>query len=158
MRFLQAAKQGKSTLDANWHSTRAFAGFICSISQTCFRCCRCSAAASAGVSDVDAARGEAAADAQPASGAQGQPRLQLYNSMSRSKEPFTARPDQGNSVSMYVCGVTVYSMSHVGASSLIASSVVFVSMDGALGAGALTDTLPPCCHPPRSRPALYDAS
>ena len=27
---------------------------------------------------------------------------------------FRPRPDQGNAVSMYVCGVTVYSMSHIG--------------------------------------------
>lgn len=34
--------------------------------------------------------------------------------MSRSKEPFAPRPDQADAVSMYVCGVTVYSMSHIG--------------------------------------------
>ena len=42
------------------------------------------------------------------------PELMLYNSMSRSKEVFRAREGQGNAVSMYVCGVTVYSMSHIG--------------------------------------------
>lgn len=47
----------------------------------------------------------------------GQPLLKLYNSMSRSKEVFTPREGQGNAVSMYVCGVTVYSVSHIGATS-----------------------------------------
>lgn len=42
------------------------------------------------------------------------PELQLYNSMSRTKEVFTAREGMGNAVSMYICGVTVYSMSHIG--------------------------------------------
>ena len=49
----------------------------------------------------------------------GQPLLQLYNSMSRSKEAFTPRADQGDKVSMYVCGVTVYSHSHIGALALL---------------------------------------
>ena len=43
------------------------------------------------------------------------PKLQLYNSMSGTKEVFTAREGQGSAVSMYICGVTVYSMSHIGA-------------------------------------------
>jgi len=34
--------------------------------------------------------------------------------MKRTKETFTPRPDQGNNVSMYVCGVTVYDYSHIG--------------------------------------------
>lgn len=42
------------------------------------------------------------------------PPLQLYNTLSRQKEVFSARPDQGNRVSMYVCGVTVYDYSHIG--------------------------------------------
>jgi len=41
--------------------------------------------------------------------------LQLYNSMSRKKEPFTTRPTSPNRVQMYVCGVTVYDYSHIGA-------------------------------------------
>ena len=44
----------------------------------------------------------------PASG------LVLYNTLTRQKEAFTPRPDQGNQVSMYVCGVTVYDYSHIG--------------------------------------------
>lgn len=40
--------------------------------------------------------------------------LRLYNTMSRKKERFTPRADQGNAVSMYVCGVTVYDYSHIG--------------------------------------------
>jgi cysteinyl-tRNA synthetase len=38
----------------------------------------------------------------------------LYNTMTKTKEVFTPRPDQGNNVSMYVCGVTVYDYSHIG--------------------------------------------
>lgn len=34
--------------------------------------------------------------------------------MSRQKEVFRPRADQGNRVSMYVCGVTVYDYSHIG--------------------------------------------
>lgn len=34
--------------------------------------------------------------------------LRLYNTLSRQKEVFTPRAEQGNKVSMYVCGVTVY--------------------------------------------------
>ncbi|HEY6708284.1 MAG TPA: cysteine--tRNA ligase, partial [Actinomycetota bacterium] len=38
--------------------------------------------------------------------------LQLYNTLSRRKEPFVPR-DQGR-VGIYLCGVTVYSEPHVG--------------------------------------------
>jgi hypothetical protein len=41
-------------------------------------------------------------------------KLQLHNSMSRKKEHFTPRPEMGNKVQMYVCGVTVYDYSHIG--------------------------------------------
>lgn len=41
-------------------------------------------------------------------------KLQLHNSMSRKKEHFTPRPELGNKVQMYVCGVTVYDYSHIG--------------------------------------------
>ena len=41
-------------------------------------------------------------------------RLQLYNTMARSKQAFTTRPETPNKVSMYVCGVTVYDFSHIG--------------------------------------------
>ncbi len=41
-------------------------------------------------------------------------KLQLHNSMTRKKEQFTPRPDMGNKVQMYVCGVTVYDYSHIG--------------------------------------------
>lgn len=60
------------------------------------------------------------ADAAPSpastSGPLGGPPLVLYNTMSRQKEAFKPRPDQGNCVSMYVCGVTVYDFSHIGGS------------------------------------------
>ncbi len=41
-------------------------------------------------------------------------RVSLYNTMSKSKEPFRTRPGREDSVSMYVCGVTVYDYSHIG--------------------------------------------
>lgn len=41
------------------------------------------------------------------------PPLTLYDSMARTKRAFEARPG-GDPVSMYVCGVTVYDLSHVG--------------------------------------------
>ncbi len=42
-------------------------------------------------------------------------RLQLHNTMSRRKETFTARPQHPDYIQMYVCGVTVYDYSHIGA-------------------------------------------
>ena len=38
--------------------------------------------------------------------------LQIYNSLTRKKEPFT--PVDGNHVRMYVCGMTVYDYCHIG--------------------------------------------
>ena len=38
--------------------------------------------------------------------------LQIYNSLSRKKEPFT--PIEDNHVRMYVCGMTVYDYCHIG--------------------------------------------
>ena len=40
------------------------------------------------------------------------PRIRIYNTLTRSKEPFT--PLAGDTVRMYVCGVTVYDRAHVG--------------------------------------------
>jgi hypothetical protein len=40
--------------------------------------------------------------------------LQLYNTLTRQKETFQPRPDNGDNVQMYVCGVTVYDYSHIG--------------------------------------------
>lgn len=42
------------------------------------------------------------------------PALHLYNTLTRRKELFRPRPEAGNAVSMYVCGVTVYDYSHIG--------------------------------------------
>ena len=39
----------------------------------------------------------------------------LHNTMSGRKERFSVRPGEGNKVSMYCCGVTVYDFSHIGA-------------------------------------------
>lgn len=40
--------------------------------------------------------------------------LYLYNTMTRTRQLFMPRQGVGNKVSMYVCGVTVYDMSHIG--------------------------------------------
>ncbi|KAG1677248.1 hypothetical protein FOA52_013447 [Chlamydomonas sp. UWO 241] len=41
-------------------------------------------------------------------------RLTLYNTLTRSKSHFAPRPHKGDTVQMYVCGVTVYDYSHIG--------------------------------------------
>src|SRR5215471_11514970 len=38
--------------------------------------------------------------------------LRVYNTLTRQKEPFHKQP--GDTVSMYVCGPTVYKPSHIG--------------------------------------------
>lgn len=38
--------------------------------------------------------------------------LSIYNTLSKAKEPF--KPLEGNSVRMYVCGMTVYDFCHIG--------------------------------------------
>lgn len=49
--------------------------------------------------------------------------ISLYNTLSKKKEPFT--PLAGNKVRMYVCGVTVYDMCHIGhARSLVVFDVI----------------------------------
>ena len=58
--------------------------------------------------------GAAAAAAAAAPGGAGRRELLLHNTLTRQKEAFRPRPDQGNRVSMYVCGVTVYDFSHIG--------------------------------------------
>ena len=40
--------------------------------------------------------------------------LHLHNTMARARQPFAPRPGAGNAVSMYVCGVTAYDLSHIG--------------------------------------------
>ncbi|KAI8476396.1 MAG: cysteinyl-tRNA synthetase [Monoraphidium minutum] len=40
--------------------------------------------------------------------------LQLYNTMARAKQGLRPRPDMGEKLQMYVCGVTVYDYSHIG--------------------------------------------
>jgi cysteinyl-tRNA synthetase len=66
------------------------------------RICTSAAASSA---PADIASAQSAADA-------GAHTLQLYNTMARARQPF--EPRSGNAVSMYVCGVTVYDLSHIG--------------------------------------------
>ena len=69
-----------------------------------------------GLRSVATAASAAAADTADAQSATDAPArtLQLYNTMARAQQPFSPRPDNGNAVSMYVCGVTVYDYSHIG--------------------------------------------
>lgn len=51
--------------------------------------------------------------------------LQIYNTLSKTKEVFT--PLVGNQVRMYVCGMTVYDYCHLGhGRSMVAFSYNFV--------------------------------
>jgi hypothetical protein len=53
-----------------------------------------------------------------------QPQLKLFNSMTKTKEPFQPRVE--GKVGMYVCGVTPYDFSHVGhARAYIAFDVLY---------------------------------
>lgn len=49
--------------------------------------------------------------------------LQLFNTLGRQKQAFHPRQGQGQNVSMYVCGVTVYDWAHIG------HARVYVSFD-----------------------------
>eukprot|EP00887_Chlorella_sp_A99_P006630 scaffold3.g6630.t1 len=74
-----------------------------------------SASAAGGRRAAAAAAAAAAADHSGAAPTgEGGARLHLFNTLTRQKEAFRPRPDQGNRVSMYVCGVTVYDYSHIG--------------------------------------------
>jgi cysteinyl-tRNA synthetase len=42
------------------------------------------------------------------------PPLTLYNTATKSKDPFTPRSDTPGAASLYCCGVTVYDLSHIG--------------------------------------------
>ena len=112
---------------AQWPCTRALSACWCpltgapvrhtpytSADAVCRKRCRCGSTVSGAACSTAAVAPAPADAATPPAPAAGGPRLQLYNSMSRAKEAFTPRRDQGNAVSMYVCGVTVYSMSHIG--------------------------------------------
>jgi len=80
--------------------------------------------------------------------------LVLFNTMARRKQPFAPRPDQGDRVSLYCCGVTVYDYSHIGARPAGAPSTYlarlpeehdcFVSQESTLDARPLPDHSPAC--------------
>src|SRR5271155_3439916 len=42
------------------------------------------------------------------------PALQLYNSMTRAVEPLVPLDPEGKSISLYVCGPTIYNYGHIG--------------------------------------------
>jgi cysteinyl-tRNA synthetase len=63
--------------------------------------------------------------------------LQIYNSLSRQKQPFT--PIDPNNVRMYVCGMTVYDFCHLGhARVLVVFDVVYRSLRRIYGADKVT--------------------
>ena len=62
--------------------------------------------------------------------------LNLFNSLTRQKEPFT--PDDPNRVTMYVCGPTVYNFAHIGnARPAVAFDVLFRVLRHVYGADAV---------------------
>ncbi|KAK9821794.1 hypothetical protein WJX81_005729 [Elliptochloris bilobata] len=76
-------------------------------------------------------------DAALAPAAQAEPEaahpLVLYNTMTRQKQRFSPRPDQGSRVSLYCCGVTVYDYSHIGHARVYCCFDVLVRMLRHLG-------------------------
>lgn len=83
-------------------------------------------------STAAAAQQQAATPAAPAAATEPRRELLLHNTLSRQKETFRPRTGQGNRVSMYVCGVTVYDFSHIGE---LLSTLQYV--DGTLSAVCL---------------------
>jgi hypothetical protein len=73
---------------------------------------RCSTSGAAAALTAEDGVGVEPGGAVQSKGAAGS--LVLFNTLSRRKEVFTPRSDQGNRVSLYVCGVTVYDYSHIG--------------------------------------------
>ncbi|MFP9136897.1 cysteine--tRNA ligase [Devosia sp. XGJD_8] len=67
----------------------------------------------------------------------GTPQISLYNTLTRSKEPFT--PLDANNVRMYVCGPTVYDFAHIGnARPVIVFDVLFRLLRHVYGAEHVT--------------------
>ncbi len=62
---------------------------------------------------IEADKGPEQAAAQTAS-TQRVDKLNLYNTMSGRKERVQPQHGQGDKISMYCCGVTVYDLSHIG--------------------------------------------
>ena len=54
----------------------------------------------------------ATASKPPSSEASGRPEIRIYNTLTKSKEPF--QPLRGNKVGIYLCGPTVYAEAHIG--------------------------------------------
>ena len=63
--------------------------------------------------------------------------LQIYNTLSRTKEPF--KPAQAGQVRMYVCGMTVYDFCHLGHALMLVS---FDVVQRWLRTSVLPDSLP----------------
>ncbi|WP_316359695.1 cysteine--tRNA ligase [Devosia sp.] len=67
----------------------------------------------------------------------GTPQITLYNTLTRTKEPF--RPIDANNVRMYVCGPTVYDFAHIGnARPVIVFDVLFRLLRQVYGADHVT--------------------
>ncbi|MBU1336534.1 MAG: cysteine--tRNA ligase [Alphaproteobacteria bacterium] len=67
----------------------------------------------------------------------GTPQISLYNTLTRTKEPFT--PLDANNVRMYVCGPTVYDFAHIGnARPVIVFDVLFRLLRHVYGAEHVT--------------------
>ncbi len=67
----------------------------------------------------------------------GTPQISLYNTLTRTKEPFT--PLDANNVRMYVCGPTVYDFAHIGnARPVIVFDVLFRLLRHVYGADHVT--------------------
>ena len=97
---LQARDAGEASVACDSLSFCADLQLFLKASSWCFRSRYATAAAAAKTAE--------AAQQQQHAPAEGPPQLQLYNTMARTKQPFYPREGQGNRVSMYVCGVTVY--------------------------------------------------
>ena len=68
----------------------------------------------------------------------------MYNTMSGKKERLRPREGQGNKLSMYCCGVTVYDLSHIGDNSIPAHYIAVTDQSNAGLAPRLMYATPSC--------------
>ena len=89
VRFSPVASPSATRAAASYHSASLLA---------CFRPVHTKSAAAQAPTVLKEAQAESPALSE----------LQLYNTMGRRKQVFRPRQNQGQNISMYVCGVTVY--------------------------------------------------